>query len=197
MNSTRTLALFFRLSLPVVAILSLLLSSCANKKARGSATLGDEYSAEGYASQYGDTYEGYGQSGGGATGDIALKGRPDGVNFFSSSVNRSVFPAVYFGFDEYDVPNAEFGKVQQVANYLRSNSVNLIIAGHTDERGTAEYNRNLGELRAQSLRAALVQFGVDGGRVQTVSYGEEYPVDPSSTESAHAANRRGEFGFYR
>ena len=159
--------------------------------------MGNEYGGgnEGYASQYGDVYDPSSENAYG--GDVPLKGRPEGVNFFSSNVRRDLFAPVYFGFDEYQIPNSEFTKVQQAADYLRKNPSKLILAGHTDLVGTPEYNRNLGELRAQSVRAALVQMGIEAGRVQTVSYGEDYPADAAETESANAANRRAEFGFYR
>ena len=70
----------------------------------------------------------------------------------------------------------------------------MIVAGFCDERGTAEYNRALGEKRAGAVREALIADGVDPNRVQTVSFGAEMPVDPGSNESAWAKNRRAEFG---
>jgi len=179
-----------------LASLALVVASCAHKKDRADAASGQAYGApEGYSDPYGDEYA-YERGGAGAGGP--LPGRPqDGVNFFSSAVRRDLFPPVYFGFDQYDIPNSELVKVQNVAAHLRGNAGKLIVAGHTDAVGTSEYNRNLGELRALALRSALVQLGVNPALVQTVSYGEDYPADASQTESAHAANRRGEFGFYR
>jgi peptidoglycan-associated lipoprotein len=177
--------------------LGLVLVSCAHKKSgpgAGPGSGGSYGAAEGYSDPYGDEYA---YERGGDGGDIPLPGRPDGVNFFSSAVRRDLFPAVYFGFDRSDIPNGEFPKVQQVAAYLRANPGKLIVAGHTDSVGTSEYNRNLGELRALALRSALVQLGVNPSQVQTVSYGEDAPADPGQAESAHAANRRGEFGYYR
>jgi peptidoglycan-associated lipoprotein len=70
----------------------------------------------------------------------------------------------------------------------------VIIAGFTDERGTPEYNRGLGERRAQAAREYLVQQGVDAGKLQTVSFGAEMPADAGSGEAAWAKNRRAEFG---
>jgi len=193
MKSTRFLLLALLNAAPLLAAFSLGLTGCANRK--GSPSLGNDYNPEGSASQYGDVYDSSAE--GAYGGDVPLPGRTDGVNFFSSNVKRDLFPPVYFGFDQYEIPNTEFAKVQQVATYLRGNPSKLILAGHTDTAGTPEYNRNLGELRSQALRSALVQLGVEAGRVQTVSYGEDYPADPSGTESAHVANRRAEFGFHR
>lgn len=193
-NRTRLVLLALLNAAPLLAAFSLGLSGCANRK--GSPSLGGpEYGSEGSASPYGDVYDSSAE--GGYGGDVPLAGRTNGVNFFSSNVQRDLFPPVYFGFDQYEIANTELGKVQQVADYLRGNPSKLIIAGHTDSVGTPDYNRNLGELRSQAVRAALVQLGVDASRVQTVSFGEDYPSDPSETESAHVANRRAEFGFHR
>jgi peptidoglycan-associated lipoprotein len=77
---------------------------------------------------------------------------------------------------------------------MKGSSSELIIAGFTDERGTAEYNRGLGERRAESVREALIADGVDGGRMQTVSFGLEMPADDGHSENAWAKNRRAEIG---
>lgn len=72
-------------------------------------------------------------------------------------------------------------------------SLRVMIEGHTDERGTAEYNLALGDKRAQVVRAYLVAHGVDPSRLTTVSLGEERPFDPRPTEDAYALNRRVHF----
>ena len=168
------------------------LASCAkNKGAGGDSAYYDPY-AEGGGDPYGNP------NGDGYVEDIPLTGRPDGgVNFYGSNVNRSLFRPVYFGFDRYDIAGGEMQTVQQVAQYMRSNPVSVIIAGHTDEVGTSEYNRNLGDRRATAVRAALAGMGVDPGRIHTVSYGEDMPAQQGGGEAAHAANRRSEFGFFQ
>lgn len=121
-----------------------------------------------------------------------------GANFFNDSVAKGQFAPVYFGFDSFSVSSAELSKVQQVATALRDNaSSRLIVAGFTDERGTQEYNRGLGERRAQSVRQALVEAGIAPDRIQTVSFGSEMPADPASNEAAWAMNRRVEFGVVK
>jgi peptidoglycan-associated lipoprotein len=126
-----------------------------------------------------------------------LPDRVAGANFFGDTVNRGQFPPVYFGFDSFDVSPSEMGKVQSLATAMRGFPNDIIIAGFTDERGTEEYNRGLGERRAQAVRTALIDLGIDGGRIQTVSFGKEMPADPGSGESAWALNRRAEFGVIR
>jgi peptidoglycan-associated lipoprotein len=126
-----------------------------------------------------------------------LPDRQDGVSFLASNVNRSQFEPVRFGFDSYVVDGSEMSKVEAVAGYLRTQKSTVIIAGFTDERGTPEYNRGLGERRALAVREALLRAGVDAALLQTVSFGEEMPEDPSSGEAAWARNRRAEFGVVR
>lgn len=126
-----------------------------------------------------------------------LPDRVAGSNFFGETVNRGQFSPVYFGFDSYSVSGAEMGKVQSIATAMRGFPNDIIIAGFTDERGTEEYNRGLGERRAQAVRNELINLGIDGNRIQTVSFGKEMPADPASNEAAWALNRRAEFGVIR
>lgn len=72
----------------------------------------------------------------------------------------------------------------------RFSGVTVTIEGHTDERGTREYNLALGERRANSVRDYMIALGVDPNRIKTISYGKERPVDPSSNEDAWSRNRR-------
>jgi peptidoglycan-associated lipoprotein len=69
----------------------------------------------------------------------------------------------------------------------------ITVEGHCDERGTAEYNLALGERRAIAARTYLVSLGISAERLQTVSYGKEFPFDPGHDERAWAQNRRAHF----
>ena len=127
-----------------------------------------------------------------------LPDRPgDGVSFTSSNVDKSQFSPVYFGFDSAEVSSSETGKLDSVASFLKSGSSTVILAGFTDERGTEEYNRALGERRAQAVRNYLISAGASGGKIQTVSFGEEMPADSGSGESAWGKNRRAEIGVVK
>lgn len=117
-----------------------------------------------------------------------------GASFLASGVDRRKFAPVHFGFDSFVVSPSEQSKVFAVASSLKSGSDSVIIAGFTDERGTPEYNRGLGERRAQAVRQVLIGKGVSADRIQTVSFGAEMPIDPASNEGAWAKNRRAEFG---
>ena len=126
-----------------------------------------------------------------------LPERQEGVSFTSSNVDRDRFQPVYFAFDSFAIGGGEHGKIDKVAAFMRGASNTVIVAGFTDERGTPEYNRGLGERRAQSVREALIRAGVDGSKIQTVSFGAEMPADSGSSESAWTKNRRAEFGVVR
>jgi peptidoglycan-associated lipoprotein len=142
-----------------------------------------------------------GRQAAGTTGDYVtgtpLPERREGTSFFGSNVDRERFQPIYFDFDSQTVRSSETGKIQQIAEFMKSGSSQIIIAGFTDERGTAEYNRGLGDRRAGAVRESLISQGVDGSRVQTVSFGLEMPADSGHSESAWAKNRRAEIGVIK
>jgi peptidoglycan-associated lipoprotein len=117
-------------------------------------------------------------------------------NFDAMTPDREAFrdQTVYFGFDQATVRSSEVSKLAQVASQMRSTHAGkaLRIEGHCDERGTEEYNRSLGERRAQSVREHLVRLGLDASMIQTITLGEERPAIPGHDESAWSKNRRGE-----
>ena len=127
----------------------------------------------------------------GAGGDNGISGRPavgpDGLPA------QGQFAAVLFDYDSARIRPSEDSKLQTVAAYLKANPGKLVIEGHCDERGTAEYNRALGERRAIAARDELEKLGVDTSRMSTISYGKDRPSDPGHDESAWAKNRRDEF----
>ena len=101
---------------------------------------------------------------------------------------------VYFGYDSSVVRSAEIVKLDEVIQILRTEyRYKLIIEGHCDERGTEEYNRSLGERRANSIRDHLINAGIGADRIRTLSYGEDRAKDYGHDEAAWAQNRRGEF----
>jgi peptidoglycan-associated lipoprotein len=101
---------------------------------------------------------------------------------------------IYFDFDQSVIRADAQEVLRKKAEFLRSNSgVSVVIEGHCDERGTAEYNLALGERRALAAKAFLMNLGISSSRLSTISYGEERPVDPGSNEEAWARNRRAHF----
>ncbi len=126
-----------------------------------------------------------------------LPERQEGASFLSSNVDRAKYSPVYFGFDSTSLGSSEKAKLHAVAQSAKSDGSTLILAGFTDERGTPEYNRGLGERRALTVREDLIALGMSPGKLQTVSFGEEMPAAGGSSESAWAKNRRVEFGVVR
>lgn len=109
----------------------------------------------------------------------------------------SQFAPVYFDYDSSQVKPEDRPTLERIAQFLRENpTVGLIVDGHTDERGSNEYNLALGERRAQSVRAYLLGLGIGPERIQTRSFGEERPVALGHDESSWRLNRRAEFALY-
>ncbi|MDG6881965.1 15 kDa peptidoglycan-associated lipoprotein [Phocoenobacter uteri] len=101
------------------------------------------------------------------------------------------YNTVYFGFDRYQVE----GEYQQLLDahsaFLTANANSKVaVEGHTDERGTPEYNIALGQRRADAVQSYLVTKGVNSTQISTVSYGEEKPAVLGHTEADYAKNRR-------
>jgi peptidoglycan-associated lipoprotein len=76
---------------------------------------------------------------------------------------------------------------------LKNKAATIVIEGHCDEKGTAEYNMALGQRRAQETKNYLVNVGINESIIRTVSYGKERPLDPASNEEAWPKNRRAHF----
>ena len=96
----------------------------------------------------------------------------------------------YFEFDSSTLTPAAIDAVNAHIAALQGNDSNIRLEGHTDERGTREYNMALGERRGNSVRDFLVANGIATYRIETVSYGEERPVAYGSGESNWSQNRR-------
>jgi peptidoglycan-associated lipoprotein len=126
-----------------------------------------------------------------------LPERIEGANFLGANVTRGEYPPIYFGYDSFDLGASEQSKVDALAKAMKGWPNSVIIAGFTDSRGTDEYNRGLGERRAQAVRSALIAVGVDAARIQTVSFGKEMPADSAEDDAAYAKNRRAEIGVIK
>jgi peptidoglycan-associated lipoprotein len=98
---------------------------------------------------------------------------------------------VFFDFDKSDLRPDAIDQLNRQADFLKANgAISVVIEGHCDERGTREYNLALGDRRASSAEQYLQSMGVDGGRVETISYGKERPAVLGSNEDAWGQNRR-------
>ena len=101
---------------------------------------------------------------------------------------------VLFAYDSFTLSNEAKSVLERKAAWLAENpQVKVQIEGHCDERGTTDYNLALGERRAHAAKQYLVALGINAGRLSTISYGEETPLDPSHSEAAWSRNRRAHF----
>lgn len=98
---------------------------------------------------------------------------------------------VYFAFDSSAIDEESRAVIEAQATYLAANpKVKVVLEGHTDERGTREYNLALGERRAQAVERMMRTLGVAADRIKATSYGEEKPVATGHDESSWHLNRR-------
>jgi peptidoglycan-associated lipoprotein len=115
-------------------------------------------------------------------------------NQMLSAARNTLAAVIYFDLDRSELSEAARATLDAKLPLLRANpGLRLRVAGHADNRGSDEYNLALGQRRAASARRYLVQQGIDGSRIETVSFGEERPVAEGQDESAWSQNRRDEF----
>jgi peptidoglycan-associated lipoprotein len=111
------------------------------------------------------------------------------------TLNRnSPFQPVFYALDEDTIDAAGQQALNANAALMKKYSSWIVtIEGHSDERGTAEYNLALGERRALAARNYLVSLGIPTDRLRTVSYGKEFPFEPGHDEGSWSKNRRAHF----
>jgi len=113
---------------------------------------------------------------------------------FQQAIQEFQNQDINFDFDKYDLRPDARATLDRKAAFLNENgSVRTQIEGHCDERGTEAYNLALGERRANAARQYLTTIGISAGRLSTISYGKERPLDPGHNEAAWARNRRDHF----
>jgi peptidoglycan-associated lipoprotein len=108
--------------------------------------------------------------------------------------NRFVNQNIHFDFDSSELSSMAKALLKEKANWVNANpGVYVTIQGHCDERGTTEYNLGLGERRAMAANNYLLNLGISNSRLNTVSFGEEKPLDSGTSEEAYRKNRRAQF----
>jgi peptidoglycan-associated lipoprotein len=112
--------------------------------------------------------------------------QPSEVDLFARNVRD-----VYFNYDKYNIRSDEVSNTDNDAQFLDQHpDIRIMVEGHCDDRGSDEYNLALGASRANSLKNALVQQGVSGARISTISYGKEKPFCTADNEQCWQENRR-------
>jgi peptidoglycan-associated lipoprotein len=149
-----------------------LLAACSSGNNSGSATGAGQSTGAG----------GYGAGGAGGAGTATPGSEEDLV--------QSAGDRIFFDTDRSSLSSQAQATLDRQAGWLRQYpQVNVWVAGNCDERGTEEYNLALGQRRATADRDYLVAHGIDGNRMETISYGKSRPIDASSTPEAWAQNR--------
>ncbi len=99
--------------------------------------------------------------------------------------------SIYYDLDQYTVKDQYRDLVEAHAKYLRANpQLKMLLQGHTDERGSREYNIGLGQRRSDGVKRMMTLLGVKEDQIESVSLGEEKPADPGHDEAAWSKNRR-------
>ena len=139
--------------------------------------------------------EGAGMDGGVSTSGTGTEFGPDGqpLGDWQNGASGDLLSqtTIHFAYDSSELDADSQVIAEAHAKFLSENSsITVVLEGHADERGTREYNMALGERRANAVANYLIINGVERYRVETVSYGEERPVNTASTDSAWSENRR-------
>jgi peptidoglycan-associated lipoprotein len=169
------------------------LTACTSisDNSEGDATVEDRTGGENAAGSEG--YEG--QTGGyndsGMDGGTAVNGQPYSGDPLSDPNSALSIRTIYFEYDSVTINSEGQAALNAHAEYLSLNpSKTIILEGHTDERGTREYNLSLGERRSQTIADFLTASGVQASQLEVRSYGEENPVALDHDDSAWQLNRR-------
>jgi len=207
MNATKRMGKgWLRLSVVIFSCIGLLLIGACSKK-----TIRSDYpSIAGAGNQNGTGMNGNGKNGTGSdqttlgsganvsenglTGDNAANGTAQSAGDAQTARDQFENNDILFEYDSAALLPEAQSILMEKSEWLQNHpQASIIVEGHTDERGTVAYNLALGDRRAESARAFLLELGVNVDRIRTVSYGEERPVDPNHDEAAWTKNRRVHF----
>jgi peptidoglycan-associated lipoprotein len=167
-----------RMAVAVMLVASIGAMGGCSKKAAGTGPNGDVTTDPNAPS-----------NGSGTQTPSGSQGDPDVVDSDSDGIND-----IYFDYDDHTLSSEARSTLSGNASHLKEMStMRVTIEGHCDERGTTEYNLALGQRRADAARNYLVDLGIDGSRLSTISYGEERPFETGHDESAWSQNRRAHF----
>lgn len=178
------------LVLPVLAT-ALIMTGCANRKPAADVQVGQNPNQSGSLPSVNTE---------GLSEDAALNAQNlAGASAKGVTAANKAFLAkrvVHFNYDSSDLSNEDYQTLQGHAQYLVANANSKVaLTGHTDERGTREYNMALGERRAKAVESFLVTSGVSANQLEAVSYGKEMPINAGHDENAWKENRRVEINY--
>jgi peptidoglycan-associated lipoprotein len=111
-----------------------------------------------------------------------------------AAARNTLLAKIYFDFDKSDLTDQDRATLDAKIPILNTNpGLRLRIEGNCDKRASDEYNLALGQRRAAAAKRYLTEHGIDGARLDVISYGSERPIAEGDTEEAYAQNRRDEF----
>ncbi|KTC64481.1 Peptidoglycan-associated lipoprotein precursor (plasmid) [Legionella adelaidensis] len=167
------------LKLGMVTAGVILLASCSKTPGSASGGVGDEDGAL--------TARGLGQM------NSRFAGQQPGELYTTQAPHNQIY---LFSYDDATLADKYVPSVNAQAEYLKSNpGARVLLAGHTDERGSREYNIALGENRANTVAELMRMAGVNRQQIRVVSYGKERPANLGHDEASHRQNRRVELTY--
>lgn len=179
----------------LITIFAFLTGGCAKKAV--TTDKGMEEPSSTAATMRADTGEGMGSTETLESKGWDATGASSNAKILEGRTHAPMLP-VYFDFDKSSIRADQQGRIKGNADYLTSEPQTRVrIEGNCDERGTNEYNMALGERRALSAKKYLVNMGIAANRMDTISYGEERPLNYGHDELAWSQNRRDDFVITR
>lgn len=179
-----------RPTLVIVMLLTFIASGCAKQAAQDTPAESASAEAPIAATMPSQEVSGIRDQ---AVSESSASGTSSATTFGSEQVLAEL-RRIHFEFDQFTLSAEARETLAGNAAYLRANAnQRIVIEGHTDERGSDEYNLALGERRARAAMNYLVSLGIAGDRLSILSYGEERPLLAERDESAWSQNRRAEF----
>lgn len=124
-----------------------------------------------------------------------LKNTSESVTVIKKNENREILQIIYFDFDDYTLSKISLNTLEAFLDNYKNKINNYVIAGHTDTKGTNQYNLKLSLKRAQSIKAILLQKGIEEKNINILGKGEEFLAVPTADEVSHPVNRRVEISF--
>ncbi len=170
-----------------VLLLALAIGGCSSTGEKSDAGVGAPVEEAGQS----------GSARGGAADGAQVAGATEGGAWTASELQNPQSPlytkVIYFDYDSSEIRSEYLDVVAAHGEYLVANpSATVTVEGHTDERGSREYNIALGEYRANAVRRLLLAQGTHESQIITISFGEERPMDSGINEAAWSQNRRAE-----
>ena len=115
---------------------------------------------------------------------------PESVTVVTKNEKREIMQIIYFDFDEYTLSEVSLNTLKTLLDKYQNQISNYVIVGHTDTKGTDQYNLKLSLKRAETIKTIFLQEGIEEKNINILGKGEDFLAVPTADETAHPANRR-------